>query len=339
MTPADPGRILVTGGAGFLGTAVVADLLARGHQVRCLLRSEKAAAHLRRALGAGGVDTTRLELAFGSIRPDGVDPGWLLECDRLVHAAGALDGAPSTLVRQNVAATRTLAETAAACGITRLILVSSLSVYDTHVLEPGAVLDEGCPIEPAPERRGAYVYSKVAQERVCTAACRHGGVPLVIVRPGVIFGPGRNCLTERVGLRLGHFIALIQPDRPLPYVFVANCAAAVALAASRDCADGEVFNVVDDQLPTGRQLVAACRAAGRDLRAVAVPGWATRPLSRAYGWCYRRSDGLLPPSFVPYVADAIYKPLRFSNHKAKTRLRWQPRVKLESALQQTLASA
>jgi nucleoside-diphosphate-sugar epimerase len=218
------------------------------------------------------------------------------------------------------------------------VLVSSLSVYASQSLPPRAVLDEKCPIEPVPEHRGAYVYSKVAQEAVCRDTCSVHSMPLVIVRPGVIFGPGRSCLSDRVGPRLGRLLAVIDPDRVLPYTFVTNCASAVAAAVLTTGIEGEAFNIVDDELPTARQIVNAYRQSGGDLRVVRVPGWATPSLSRLYAWCHTRSDGVLPSSFLPYVVDPLYRPLRFSNTTAKVRLQWQPRVDVLKALRLTVAA-
>jgi len=333
----DASRIFVTGGSGFLGSLVVRELVARGQRVRCLVRSESAATRL---LGdVASLDASAIEFVFGSLSHEAVDPGWLSGCDRVVHAAGALRGAPSTLVRQNVAATRAMTEAAVACGLERLVLVSSLSVYAPHTLAPMAVLDERCPIEPAPERRGPYVYSKVAQEAVCREASG-GSLPLVILRPGFIFGPGRPCLSDRVGPRLGRVLAVVDGGRPLPYTFVANCASAVALAALAEgrAVHGEAFNVIDDDLPTARQVVDAYRESGGILRVVRFPGWATSSLAHAYAWCHTRSDDLLPGSLLPYVVDALYKPLRFSNARAKAHLNWRPGVELQAALRLTIDS-
>jgi nucleoside-diphosphate-sugar epimerase len=335
-----PRRIFVTGGAGFLGRHVVCELLlAHGLEVRCLVRRAEAATRLLDALRAVGyAHSERLEFVFGSLRDEPVHRAWLSGCDGVVHAAGALRGAPSVLVRENVAATRALTEAAAACGVRRFVLVSSLSVYASHSLPPQSVLDERCPIEPAPERRGGYVYSKVAQEAACRHTCRLHSLPLVVIRPGVIFGPGRSCLSDRVGPRLGRVLALVDPDRSLPYTFVANCASAVAAAAVATGVEGKAFNVVDDELPTARQVVDVYQESGGDLRVVRVPGWAVRSLSRLYAEWYAREEGLLPSGFLPYVVDSLFKPLRFSNATARFGLQWQPHVDLSAALSLTMAA-
>jgi nucleoside-diphosphate-sugar epimerase len=331
----NPQRIFVTGGAGFLGRALVCELLAQGLAVRCLVRHADAATRVLDAVALGGENPERVELVVASLRDEPVDPRWLTDCDAVVHAAGALRGAPSVLVRENVVATRALVDAALTCGIRRFVLVSSLCVYAPHSLPAESVIDETCPVEPAPERRGAYVYSKVIQEAVCRDASRDRGLPLVVIRPGVIFGPGRSLLSDRVGLRLGRLLVLVGPGRRLPYTFVANCASALAAAVRATGIEGETFNIVDDQMPTARQLVDVYQQSAGDLRVVAVPCWAATSLSTLYAHWHARAPGQLPSSLLPYATAPLYKRVRFSTTAAKTRLRWQPRVDLLTALRMT----
>lgn len=325
-------RVFVTGATGYLGTAIVCDLLTRGVGVRALVRRNDAATRLvDDATLAAGPQRRGLELAYGSLRDEPLDHAWLSGCDAIVHAAGVLRGAASVIVRANVTATRGLADAAAMCGIRRFVLISSLSVYAAQSLAADSVLDETCPIDPEPERRGAYVYSKVAQE----AVCRGYALPLVVIRPGVIFGPGRHTLSDRVGPRVGPLVVVVDGHRPLPYSFVTNCASAVVAAVHADGIDGASLNIVDDELPTAAQIVAMCRHWDRDLRAVHVPSWSAASVSRVYGWCYARAKGFTAGPFPPMM-DALYKPLRFSNAAAKKKLRWQPRIGLEAALRLTM---
>jgi nucleoside-diphosphate-sugar epimerase len=333
-----PKRVFVTGAAGFLGREVVRELLARDVEVTCLVRLPEVAARLVDTLAAMNHATSgRLDLVYGSLRDESVPPAWLTDCDVVVHAAGAMRGSASVLVRQNVAATRALTHVAAASGIHRFVLVSSLSVYETERLVPDSVLDERCAIEPAPERRGGYVYSKVVQESVCRDTCGVHRLPLVVIRPGVIFGPGRSALSDRIGPRMGRLVAMVDSNRRLPYTFVANCASAIADAVLANGIEGEAFNVVDDELPTARQIVHLENQRGANLRVLSIPGWAAGVSSRMYGWWYARADGQLPPGFLPQVAQALYKPLQFSNARARSRLGWRPRVDLSTALRLTQA--
>jgi nucleoside-diphosphate-sugar epimerase len=255
----------------------------------------------------------------------------------IVHAAGALRGSASTLVRSNAIATRLLVRAATRHRIRRFVLVSSLAVYGTARLRPGDVLDESCPVGSA-SGRPPYAYSKIAQEQVCWDAYRADRLPLVVLRPGVIFGPGRSCLTDRVGPRVGRWVALIGPSRPLPYTFVRNCARAVALAATASTPlEGDAFNIVDDELPTGREIIRRYRRAGTAMHVLPVPARCAPLLSRMFEPWQRWSDGMLPAAFVPDVVDTMYKPLRFSNERAKHRLGWTPSVDLETAFALTFA--
>ena len=122
----------------------------------------------------------------------------------------------------------------------------------------------------------------------------------------------------------------------MPYTFVANCASAVVAAALTDGLEGQAFNVVDDELPTARQIVDAYRQSGGDLGVVEVPRWAMTSLSRLYAWWHTRSEGMLPSGLLPYVVEPMYKPLRFSNAAAKMRLQWRPRVDVRTALRLTV---
>ena len=323
-------RVLMTGGAGFLGRRVVQRLLAGGASVRCLLRRPSALDDLR----GPGVD---LEIVEGSLA--GIGPGSDLArgCEVVVHAAADLRGGTAGMFLTNVVATRGLIEAAGRSGVSRLVLVSSLGVYGTGHLRAGQALDETCPLDPEPHRRDPYTYSKVAQERAAWSALAAGTVPLVVVRPSVIYGPGRDPITGRVGLRLGGFLLGMGGRHRLPYIYVDNCAEGVALAATAPApgVEGEAFDLVDDELPTGRQVLRAHRRAVGGVRAVWVPRPAIGALSRFSQWYHRASRGQLPAVLTPYKSDAQWKPLRYPNAKAKRWLGWSPAVGLAEGMKRT----
>jgi nucleoside-diphosphate-sugar epimerase len=230
-----------------------------------------------------------------------------------------------------------LIEAALGARVCRCVLVSSLAVYGTAGLRRDDLLDEHCPLDPEPYRRDAYTYSKIAQEKVAWEALHQRGLPLAVIRPGVIYGPGRDCISGRVGIRLGGFLLRMGGRQRLPYTFVDNCARALLLAGVVPAAEGEAFNVVDDDPPTGRELVRLYRAEVGPLRGITVPGWAIAPVSGLCEWYHRWSRGQLPAVLTRYKSDAIWKPLRYDNGKAKGVLGWRPQTDFASGLAQTFA--
>lgn len=320
---------LVTGATGFLGRRLVRLLLEQGWGVRCLAR-RPVDPHEFGSGGGGG----RLEVYRGSLSPSCVDPALARGCDVVFHLAAALRGGMSVLFLTNVVAARALLEASARAGVGRFVLVSSLGVYGTAHLRPGDVLDERCPLDPEPHRRDGYSYSKIAQEGVAWESYRRGDSPLVVVRPAVIYGPGREVITNRVGLRLGDFVLQFGGRHRLPYTFVDNCAEGVVRAGLAPGVEGSAFNLVDDELPTGSMLVKAHRRWGGRVRVLTVPRAAVGPLSGLCEWYHRVSQGQLPAVLTRYKSDAQWKPLCYPNAAAKAALGWAPRVGLDEGLRQ-----
>jgi nucleoside-diphosphate-sugar epimerase len=327
-------RALVTGATGFLGQRLVRQLLETGAQVRCLLRPSSDEATLRTA--AENMPGT-LELLRGNLGRSDACAAALDGCDVVFHTAAELRGAPAVLFASNVIGTRALAEASLRAGVRRFVLVSSLAVYGTRKLQAGDVLNERCPLDPEPHRREPYTYSKVAQEGVAWQAHRERGLPLAVVRPGVIYGPGRDCLSGRVGLQVGRWLIRMGGGAPLPYTFVDNCAAAVRLAGTTPGVEGEAFNIIDDDPPTARELLRKYRSAVRPVRGVTIPNWAIAPLSALCEWYHRHSRGQLPAVLTRYKSRAMWLPLRYDNSKAKAVLGWAPQTDFTTGLGQTFA--
>lgn len=327
--------VLVTGGTGFLGRRLVRLLREDGLHVRCLVRPtsdvESLKTHVGTALWAG-VDVRPVSLMDVERCRDA-----LLECDVVYHLAAGLSGGTSTLFLDSVVTTRRLIEASLRAHVKRFVLVSSLGVYGAASLKSGSLLDETTPVDPHPHLRDAYSYSKIVQEQAAFTACRERGLPLVVVRPGVIIGPGRGALSGRIGLQLGPLMVRMGGGQTLPYVYVDNCAAAIRQAGLIPGIEGEAFNVLDDDLPTGKRILRMYRQVGQRRRWVWVPRPLIQPLAGIYEWYHHASRGQLPGVITRYKTASMWKKLKYTNQKAKDRLQWTPEIPFEEAFRRSIA--
>jgi len=201
----------------------------------------------------------------------------------------------------------------------------------------GSELNETTPVDPHPHLRDPYSYSKAIQERVAFELYRDQHLPLVVVRPGVIFGPGKGAMSSRIGLSLGSLLLRFGGGQQLPYVDVENCAQAILLAGTVPGIEGEVFNVVDDDLPTGNEVLKIYKQAGKSTRSIWIPLRLVEPLCALYENYHRFSSGQLPGVLTRYKAASMWRSLRYSNAKAKSRLGWKPTIRMPEALRRSLS--
>ena len=260
-------------------------------------------------------------------------PALVAGVDCIVHAAAGMRGAAADMFANTVVATRNLLDAATAQQIRRVVLISSFSVYHAETLAPHATLDESTPIERVGVERGSYVYAKTRQEHLFLDYQKRFSFESVILRPGVIYGPGGGAISSRVGLNaLGFFFAL-GGNAILPLTYVDNCADAVAQAAMKAPA-GSAFNVVDDNLPTCNEYLRDYRQHVQKMRRIPVPHWAFLWGSKILVSYHRKSKGQMPAVFTPYVVNSMYRPLRYTNAALKA-IGWQQRISTANGLTTT----
>ncbi len=333
---AAPPTALVTGANGLLGSALAARLaLSWPGEVRCLVRSSSVLARLEPTLLA---HPDKVRLVMGSLATVEACAPLAVGVDVVFHLAAALRGAPPDLVRDSVVATRNLLEAIALCAAPpRVVLASSLAVYGTSRLARGGVIDEGSPIEACPERRDAYCFAKVRQERLAWEYRRRKGVRLCVARPGVVYASGVSPLVGRVGLGVPGMFVVLGGRAAVPLTHVDNCAEALALLGARDGVEGRAFNVVDDELPETRELVQQFEREVGPLRHIALPYWATLGAAHLIARYAESSHGQLPAFLTPYRVAATYRGFRYDNARMKG-LGWRPRVATKDGLREALAS-
>lgn len=326
-------RILVTGASGFIGSRVVESLVDRGFRnLVCFARPSSEASAIeaiveRRPLGA------RIEVLKGNLLSPADCETACKDVAVIFHlAAGTGQKSFADAVMNSVVTTRNLLEASLRYGsLRRFVLVSSFAVYTNR--QKSRRLDESCPIEEHPELRGdAYCYAKVKQEQIVTEYAKNFGIQHVVVRPGSVYGGNKGEITGRVGLgTFGLFLHLGGPNA-IPFTYVDNCAAAIVLAGLVKGVDGEVFNVVDDDLPSSRQFLRQYKKNVRRFKSVYVPHVASHALCYLWEKYSQWSKGQLPSAFNRTRWYSEWKKTRYTNKKLKTRLGWEPKVPTVVAL-------
>ena len=234
--------VLVTGGTGFLGQQVVTELLARHHQVRCLVHSPGG----ERRLSGKDVD-----VHYGSVQDIDSISQAMYGVQSVVHLVGIIRsrrGANFDAVHRR--GTANVAEAARDAGAREIIYVSVL----------GATSDPTYP----------YLYSKYQGElRVINS-----GIGYTILRPSVIFGPGDEFLTALAGLvRMGPAVPVIGSGRnrmqPVAVEDVAHC---VADSVGNSLVKGKTLNLGGPQrLSYNDLLEEVALAMGKRIRRVHIP--------------------------------------------------------------------
>lgn len=323
--------MLVTGSNGFLGVATAERLLARGtKKVRFLVRAGSDRRRLDKVLAKYPNSDARV--VTGGLGSPKEAAALLDGVGIVLHLAAALSGPSAEMFLGTVVTTKNLFEAAAQQSPPpKIVLISSFGVYGVADLPKGHVVTEETPTEPHPERRDHYSHSKLRQEEVAFEYHRKRGVPLTVLRPGVIYGPGGGAFSSRVGLALPGAFLFLGGNNLLPLSYVDNCAEAICVAAENAKFDGDVYNVHDDDLVTAKDYLARYQKNVKKVRNVKVPFIATMALSHAVEWYHRHSKGQLPPIFTPYKTRAMWKGNGFSNAKLRS-IGFRPIVSTDEGL-------
>jgi nucleoside-diphosphate-sugar epimerase/peptidoglycan/xylan/chitin deacetylase (PgdA/CDA1 family) len=329
-------RVLVTGAAGFLGKALVERLLAHGYtDIRCNVRRQADIPKLDALLARH--TQGRLEYCIGNLRyrddaARGVDGVQLI-----FHLAAGKKGTAADLFLDSVVASRNLLDAVADRKPVRIVLVSSFSVYGVAGLGRGALVDEQTRLEPHPEWRDHYSYSKLRQEELFWEYQRRNGFELVVLRPGVIYGAEGGHFSNRVGLTIGNWQLQFGGSNPLPLSYVENCAEALVVAGTHQSAAGQVYNVHDDDLPTCREYLRAYKKYVKNIRSIAVPYFVVKVLSAIVAKYHDYSKGQLPAILTPYKAASLWGGNRFDNSKLRS-IGWKQLVPTADGLQRSFAA-
>ena len=315
-------RVFVTGAGGFLGQAVVRAAQDTGHEVTALRRPTSSAAA-----------PPGIRLVVGDLRQPSTWADALDGVDAVIHCAAAA-GDLATQLAGTVLATENLLA-ALPPSVRRIVHVSSFSVYDFDAAGRTGRLDESTPIEQQPLRRDPYTLTKIIQERLVVDHALRENLDLVVVRPGAIYGPGKDWDLGRA-MQVGRFDLIFAPFSPMRLIHVDNCADAIVAALSAAVEAPLVVNLVDSEQPSHWRYHRQARRSGIPVGiAIPVPyvmvgalGAAARLASRLFF----ANRAKLPEMLDQPRQRVRWRSLRYANDRAREKLNWRQRLSLAQGI-------
>ena len=324
-------KILVTGGGGFLGQAIVRRLLARGDTVAVLNRSRY------RELESQGVVCHQGDIA----EPTSVHSA-AEGCDAIIHvAARAGPGLRARdFERPNVDGTRNVLAACAAHGIRCLVHTSSPSV-----VHAGGDLEGADESLPYPRRFHApYPETKARAERLVLAA-NGPELKTCALRPHLIWGPGDNQLVPRLieKNRSGR-LRLPAPDKKIDTVFIDNAALAHVLALDNltgsGSAAGQAYFISNGEpMANGEIIAKLLRASGEQPRIRAVPYPLALAVAAAVEGLWRLTRRGDDPPLSRFVVNHLATAHWFDLTAARRDLGYEPEVSIDEGLGRLSAAA
>jgi nucleoside-diphosphate-sugar epimerase len=327
-TNTPPKSILVTGGGGFLGKAIVRQLLAKGHQVASFSR------HFHPELESLGVDQL-----CGDISNAGAVKNAVRGRDVVFHVAAKAGvwGRFEDYFRANVTGTRHVITACRSCRVPALIYTSSPSV----VFDGGDMrgVDESVPY---PNRFHApYPQTKALAEQDVVAAA-DGNLKTIVLRPHLIWGPADNHLVPRIIARAGSLRRIGDGSNRVDTIYVDNAARAHLLAMealeNKPVLSGRIYFISDDN-PIGlwEMVNRILAAGGKPPVTRSLSPTAAYCIGSVLEWAYRTFGLSGEPRMTRFVARELATAHWFDISAAKRDLGYTAEISIEEGMKRLKA--
>jgi nucleoside-diphosphate-sugar epimerase len=311
-------QILVTGGTGFLGGALVHRLSQEGAVVRVVARNPEKARSIQ--------NLPRVEVVAGDITDAESMHRAVNGCEIVFHSAAALGGALENQRRLNKDGTRNVANAAAGTGVLRMVHVSSIAVYGYNV---SGDVTESTPLNPGHD---PYNITKAEAEETLREVAAEHRMPYTIIRPGQIYGPGSGMWTGKL-FRLARI-------RPTPWVgngngfvfpiYIDDVVDLMLAAAEHPDAVGEAFNCTPDPSPTWREFLGAYSKLAGHESWLGIPPVLVSPFAAMVGKLAKPQTQFKE---LPNMLRLTQGRVTYTMTKARELLDWQPKVDLKTGIQ------
>ena len=317
-------KILVTGGGGFLGGAIVRRLLSQGEKVRSFSRRRYP------ELDDLGVEQYQGQL---SDRQDVLNACKDVEAVFHVAAKAGVWGPYHAYYQTNVVGTRNILQACRQCGVARLIHTSSPSVvYD------GADMEGADESVPYPDTfHAAYPHTKALAEQAVLQAS-HDGLAAIVLRPHLIWGPGDNHLVPRILQRAARLRQVGSGAQRVDTIYIDNAAHAHLLAETalkaNPALSGRVYFISqDDPIPLWEMINRILAAGGRPPVQKRISPAVARVVGILCEVVYKSLRLKIEPPMTRFVANELATSHWFNIQAAKTDLGYRPLVSMEEGLE------
>jgi nucleoside-diphosphate-sugar epimerase len=309
--------VLITGATGMVGAHCARRAAAAGYRVQAMVRADSD----RRVLDGVPVEFVVADLA----EPESF-PAALADAENVIHTAAHVgDWGPAEKYRAlNVVALEHLIHAAAQHGkLRRWIQVSSLGVYQAR---HHYGTDETVPANPV--GLDGYTRTKAEAEFLLNHHIEEHGFPAVIVRPGLIYGPGDRHVLPRFVEKIesGKMKFLGRGDKVLNNTYVENLVDAIFLTIDCPGALGETFNIHDKRLVTREEFVNTIADYLGKPHPRHIPEWVARAIVKPIEGMARMRGATKPPLLTAAQIKFMTLNLDYSIAKAKRVLGFEPRV-------------
>ena len=237
-------QILITGGTGFVGTRLAERMtLGEGYAVSALV-------HRFSSPGIARLARMPVKLVFGDVMDVDTLTKAAEGCTHIVHLAYGTSGDSETQRKTTVTGTENVLRVALDKNIEKVIYFSTTAVYGPNPKQ--ALIDESIPFEPG---RDVYTTSKIEAENVVWNFHTKYGLPVVVLRPPLIYGPYGVFWTTRIVKEIQTGAILVNGGNGCAnLIYVDNLIDIVLLAIEKKSGDGKAFITVDDEHPTWKEV-------------------------------------------------------------------------------------